>query len=150
MSWEEPRESWKDRAAGRSLDRAGSNPVPASLSLSTQRRGGITPLISGACGPCRAAVPDGRIDRAHHAILSSRMRGEPQQKSPIACERCAEQTRWCPPVRRRMQQMVLIAQPTLILCDDASRGPPSGPILTDYPFAAAADVDVPIGRWLRF
>jgi len=46
--------------------------------------------------------------------------GEPQQKIAIACERCAEADEVVPAqFVERMQQMVLIAQPTLILCDDA-------------------------------
>jgi hypothetical protein len=68
--------------------------------------------------------------------------GKPEQEIAMACERCAEADEVVPAqLVECTQQMMLIAQPALIFCDDARavtvRPDPEG----IAPFAAATDVD---------
>ena len=109
------------------------------------RPGPTLPLKARGCGRCNARTEFGARGLAAPpcpmADLAAPPRdpvfagcvGEPQQEIAMACERCAEadevvlvQFVEC------LQQLVLIAQPSLMFCNDG-RAAPSGPILNGLP-----------------
>jgi hypothetical protein len=88
-------------------------------------------------------MPDGRFDRATTRSCIHRMRWQATQEIAMACERRRGHDVVAAQLIECAQQVMLIAQPAFLFCDDGRTVAVGAYPERINPFGAASDVDVP-------